>query len=129
MFRKKRNSKDNNKKNKDIKKNKKNTKKSKKKNKKSKNKATIPKALREQVWLKIFGESFKHKCYVSWCSNEINVFDFHVGHDKPESKGGSLDVDNLKPICARCNLSMSNNYTIKQWNALNGHQKKSCFCW
>lgn len=123
MFRKKRNNKDNNKKNKDIKKNKKE--KSKKKNKKGKNKAIIPKALREQVWLKIFGESFKHKCYVSWCSNEINVFDFHVGHDKPESKGGSLDVNNLKPICARCNLSMSNNYTIQEWN---NFQKQPRFC-
>ena len=48
----------------------------------------------------------------------INVFDFHVGHDKPESKGGTLDVNNLKPICARCNLSMSDNYTIKQWDEL-----------
>ena len=27
------------------------------------------------------------------------IFDFHVGHDQPESKGGTLDVDNLKPIC------------------------------
>ena len=126
MFRKKRNNKDNNKKNKKEKSKKKNKKeKSKKKNKKGKNKAIIPKALREQVWLKIFGESFKHKCYVSWCSNEINVFDFHVGHDKPESKGGSLDVNNLKPICARCNLSMSNNYTIQEWN---NFQKQPRFC-
>ena len=50
--------------------------------------------------------------------NMINVYDFHVGHDQPESKGGTLDVNNLKPICARCNLSMSDNYTIKQWDEL-----------
>ena len=99
-----------------------------KKNKKYK-KATIPKAIREQCWIQVFGENFKEKCYINWCENEINVFDFHVGHDKPESEGGTLDVSNLKPICARCNLSMSNNYTIKQWNDLNGPQKKSCFCW
>ena len=92
-------------------------------------KKNIPKAIREQVWIQSFGKIFEHKCYISWCNNEINVFDFHVGHDKPESEGGTLDVSNLKPICARCNLSMSNNYTIKQWNALNGPQKKSCFCW
>ena len=99
------------------------------KKKKKYKKATIPKAIREQCWIQVFGEKFKEKCYINWCENEINVFDFHVGHDKPESEGGTLDVSNLKPICARCNLSMSNNYTIKQWNALNGHQKKSCFCW
>ena len=100
-----------------------------KNNKKGKyRKATIPKAIREQCWIQVFGETFKEKCYINWCENDISVFDFHVGHDKPESEGGTLDVSNLKPICARCNLSMSNNYTIKQWNALNGPQKKGCWC-
>jgi 5-methylcytosine-specific restriction endonuclease McrA len=105
----------------------KNLKKKHKRNKKYK-KATIPKAIREQTWIKTFGGTFNHKCYISWCTNEINVFDFHVGHDKPESKGGTLSVDNLKPICARCNLSMSNNYTIEQWNNLNGVKRKWWRC-
>ena len=100
--------------NKVIKKNFKYTKNKKKKYKKS----SIPKAIREQTWIKNFGENFSHKCYVGWCKNNINVFNFHVGHDKPESKGGKLNIDNLKPICTRCNLSMSNNYTIKEWNNL-----------
>jgi 5-methylcytosine-specific restriction endonuclease McrA len=78
-------------------------------------KANIPKALREQVWLKTFGKIYEHNCHIKWCSNIINVFDFHVGHDIPESKGGTLTIDNLKPICARCNLSMSDNYTISEW--------------
>ena len=39
----------------------------------------------------------------------MNVFDFHVGHNVPESKGGATNIDNLKPICSRCNSSMSNN--------------------
>ena len=90
-------------------------------------KRAIPKALKEQVWLQTFGPCFKHKCYVKWCKNDINVFDFHVGHDKPESHGGTLDIANLKPICARCNLSMSDNYTIGQWNAL--HKQVKCCCW
>lgn len=98
-------------------------------NKKPYKKQTIPKAVREQVWITTFGECFKHKCYVSWCQNYINVFDFHVGHDVPESHGGSLDIKNIKPICARCNLSMSDNYTIKQWDLLSDKkkQKKICF--
>jgi len=54
----------------------------------------------------------------------INVFDFHVGHDVPESKGGELDIQNLKPICARCNLSMSDNYTIEGWIKLYNSDKK-----
>tara|TARA_B100000795_G_scaffold269766_4_gene260304 strand:+ start:664 stop:999 length:336 start_codon:yes stop_codon:yes gene_type:complete len=83
-----------------------------------KGKKKIPKAIREQCWIKNFGHKFKCKCYIHWCDNDINVFDFHVGHDIPESKGGSIAVSNLKPICARCNLSMSNNYSIKEWDAL-----------
>ena len=92
-------------------------------------KQTIPKAVREQCWIAEFGKEFQHSCYISWCTNTINVFDFHVGHDTPESEGGSLDILNLKPICARCNLSMSNNYTICQWNEFNKDQRKySCCC-
>ena len=87
-------------------------------------KATIPKAIREQVWLQTFGKVYENKCYISWCENIITVFDFHVGHDQPESKGGTLDVNNLKPICARCNLSMSDNYTIVEWNKLTKQKKK-----
>ena len=89
--------------------------KTKKKEPTKKRKQHIPKALREQVWVKYFGETYNHKCYVSWCSNTINVFDFHVGHNKPESKGGKLTLSNLRPICSRCNLSMGDNYTITQW--------------
>ena len=96
-------------------------------------KANIPKAIREQVWLQTLGKVYESKCYISWCENMISVFDFHVGHDQPESKGGTLDVNNLKPICARCNLSMSDKYTIEEWNKLTKpveKPKKILFnCW
>jgi len=93
-------------------------------NKKPYRKQNIPKAIREQCWIKSFGkETFEHKCYVTWCDNLINPFDFHVGHDKPESKGGTLDVENIKPICARCNLSMSDNYTISEWIQLSENNR------
>ena len=95
-----------------------------KKQRKSTKKEHIPKALREQTWIQNFGKKFEHKCYINWCNNKINVFDFHVGHDKPESKGGKLNIKNLKPICARCNHSMSNYYTIKQWNNFNSKKRK-----
>lgn len=81
-------------------------------------KSSIPKALRTQVWLTFSGEVFKRKCYIPWCQNNMTVFDFHVGHDVPESRGGKTEVSNLRPICAQCNLSMSNKYTVEQWSKL-----------
>jgi 5-methylcytosine-specific restriction endonuclease McrA len=82
---------------------------------KKKIKTKIPKALREQVWLKQFGKTFKHKCHVTWCKNEITVFDFECGHNTPESKGGLTNLSNLLPLCSRCNKSMGNRYTITEW--------------
>ena len=40
-------------------------------------KKNVPKALKEQVWINTFGKKFKNKCYVDWCNNEINVFNYH----------------------------------------------------
>jgi len=90
-------------------------------------KKNIPKAVREQIWLTIIGKKYESECYIPWCKNIMDVFNFHVGHDIPESKGGTLDINNLKPICARCNLSMSNNYTIEEWGNL--YKKKKCCSW
>jgi len=78
----------------------------------------IPKALREACWLKLFGKVFETKCYIVWCPNTINVFNFECGHDNPHSKGGVTALDNLFPICSRCNKSMSDSYTIEEWNKL-----------
>lgn len=81
-------------------------------------KKSIPKALREQVWLRQFGKTFEAKCPISWCSNTITAFNFHCGHNQPESKSGKTTLENLIPICSNCNLSMNNNYTIDEWNNL-----------
>jgi 5-methylcytosine-specific restriction endonuclease McrA len=82
-------------------------------------KASIPGALREQVWLLNCGErNFKHKCLVTWCENIITPFAFEVGHNVPESKGGTLDISNLRPICAKCNRSMGDSYTIDEFSAI-----------
>ena len=78
-------------------------------------KEQIPKRIREMVWNTYNDEKYSSKCYVFWCNNIINVFNYQVGHDIPESKGGTLDLSNLKPICGNCNLSMGNKYTITEW--------------
>lgn len=85
-------------------------------------KQKIPKALREQIWLRDIGKKYEGKCKITWCENKMSVFDFQCGHDLPESHGGQTILENLVPICSRCNLSMSNTYTIKQWNLLSRPQ-------
>lgn len=90
---------------------------------KKKRKDTISKALREQVWIKHVGRVFECKCPTDWCQNKITVFDFESGHDIPESKGGITSVDNLFPICARCNKGMGNRYTFREWQTLYSDKK------
>ena len=78
----------------------------------------LPKALREQLWLKRCGKVFETQCRIHWCKNKINVFDFTVGHNIPKSKGGTNSFQNLDIICSRCNSSMGNRYTIEEWNKM-----------
>jgi hypothetical protein len=78
-------------------------------------KKNIPKAFREQVWKRYNGDIYEANCYVEWCHNSTNTFNFHVGHDIPESKGGEMSIENLRPICSNCNLSMGNRFTIREW--------------
>jgi len=81
-------------------------------------KQKIPAAIREAVWIKSCGRVFEHKCLTSWCPNTITVFDFQSGHNIPESKGGKTCIENLYPLCARCNLSMGDRYTYDEWTGM-----------
>jgi len=80
-------------------------------------KKKIPKALREAVWIRHVGRKFEAKCMTAWCQNIMTVFDFQTSHDIPESKGGPMTLDNLFPLCGRCNQSMGNQYTFSEWTA------------
>ena len=81
-------------------------------------KKRIPRALREQIWIKRNKGKFEVKCPIKWCRNRITCFNFHSGHNVPESKGGKTNIKNLIPICPKCNLSMSNNYTINKFSKI-----------
>lgn len=80
-------------------------------------KKAIPKAVREQVWLRDMGKQFQGKCKTPWCQTIITLFDFQCGHDIPESKGGKTTLENLVPICCRCNTSMGSKYTFTEWSS------------
>ena len=69
-------------------------------------KKTIPKGVRDDSWNHWIGkDKGSHKCLV--CNlKDISQNDFECGHIVAESKGGSTTVNNLKPICSKCNKSM-----------------------
>ncbi len=92
-------------------------------------KKKIPLALKEQVWLINFGDKhFKNKCYVNWCENIVTPFTFEAGHNIPESKGGTTDIDNLRPICAKCNRSMGDDYSIDEFSELSKRTSRMFEC-
>jgi len=73
---------------------------------KGKKKKSIPLAVKRVVWNTYIGEEVgKTKCL---CCNvtDITQMTFHCGHVLSENKGGPTTVDNLRPICSTCNLSM-----------------------
>ena len=95
-------------------------------------KKRIAVALREQVWIRSIGQNFTAKCTVSWCNNPITVFNFQCGHVLAESKGGATTLENLRPICGRCNQSMATMH-MDDWEQLGGVVKapapNGCLVW
>jgi len=69
-------------------------------------KQNIPKHVKTLVWNKYCGiESVTAKC-ISCRSETIDCRSFHCGHVLSEAKGGDVTITNLRPVCAKCNLSM-----------------------
>jgi hypothetical protein len=70
-----------------------------------KNKSKIPQVKRIACWKKYIGDVLSTKCM---CCNmtEITAFSFHCGHVVSEADGGALAIDNLRPICDKCNNDM-----------------------
>ena len=44
--------------------------------------------------------------------NDINMLNFHMGHIIAKSKGETMIVENMRPVCSQCNLSMHNENMI-----------------
>ena len=73
-------------------------------------KKSIPKVLKDLVWITWVGDRIAVTKCLCCETNEIRMNNFHCGHVLAESDGGTLSVDNLKPICAPCNLSMGSEH-------------------
>jgi hypothetical protein len=69
-------------------------------------KKSIPKVVKDLAWNTWIGEDVARAKCMCCGVNEIKMNSFHCGHVTAEVNGGKTTVDNLRPICAACNLSM-----------------------
>jgi len=72
-----------------------------------KDETSIGKGLRDHVWNTYIGiKNGINKCL---CCNieQISQQNFEMGHIISKKNGGSNDISNLRPICSKCNKSMS----------------------
>ena len=69
-------------------------------------KKSIPKSLKKQVWDTWIGSHIGATKCLCCKHEEIRQIEFHCGHIISEVRGGQTNVNNLRPICAQCNLSM-----------------------
>ncbi len=76
-------------------------------------KTKIPIALKRKVWDKWIGINIGQTKCLCCKITDIEQFNFSCGHVIPESKGGTLNVENLRPICSSCNSSMGNENMFK----------------
>lgn len=69
-------------------------------------KKNIPKSMKRLVWDTYIGPTIgMAKCLC--CQHaDIRQIEFHCGHVIAEANGGATTVENMRPICAQCNLSM-----------------------
>ena len=78
-------------------------------------KKKISPELRFNIWKKYVGNNITSKCFCCY-DKEITPFtsykSFQAGHIKSEYNGGSLELDNLLPICGSCNRRMG----IQHWD-------------
>jgi hypothetical protein len=82
-------------------------------------KRPIPKNVRNQTWNQYIGaEKGEAPCYCCGI-HKIDKASFDAGHVIPEVKGGPSTIENLRPICRGCNLSMGDTnmreYALKYY--------------
>lgn len=65
-----------------------------------------PKHIKTLVWNKYIGSDVAEAPCMSCRTAKISNRSFHCGHVIAESKGGDMNINNLRPVCADCNGSM-----------------------
>jgi 5-methylcytosine-specific restriction endonuclease McrA len=74
-------------------------------------KKSIPKTIRNQVWRRFCGNQLDAKCFC--CDQSLAYESWEAGHVVSEAKGGTTNVENLRPICLSCNRSMGKKHMFE----------------
>ena len=74
--------------------------------KQPKTKREVPKKVRGDAWKKYVGTDNGEAPCLCCRTTTITPFEFHAGHVISETNGGLATVENIRPICGTCNLSM-----------------------
>jgi len=79
---------------------------------KKKSKDTIPAIRKTEVWNTYVGVAIGATKCLCCGLRDITARDFHTGHVLSEEDGGTIDVENLRPICAPCNSGMGSKHMV-----------------
>ncbi len=79
----------------------------------SKDKTDKNSILRYKLWYIHFGDRKYGKCFS--CNKKIEDDDpaWHCGHILSDARGGAKELDNIKPICVKCNLDMREQHMFQ----------------
>lgn len=79
----------------------------------TKSRARFPQRVRALVWQTWCGKVYSHKCTIAWCNSTMEILGaWHVAHVTSVISGGTDAIDNLRPVCGACNLSMGTQNLI-----------------
>ena len=83
-------------------------------------KKQIPQSVRIAVWDTYIGRAIGETTCTVCNNSKISQFNFHCGHIIAEKYGGTISIENLRPICKSCNSSMRTcnleEYKLKYFN-------------
>ena len=84
---------------------------------KEKKREEITPELRRQTWYKINNDDNNGICYT--CNKPLEFKQMQCGHIKPHAKGGKFVLNNLMPVCEKCNKEMGtqNLEEYKKYNS------------
>ena len=90
-------------------------------------KQPIPESTKALAWDRWIGNEIG-KCKCLCCKSlEITQRNCHFGHIVAEANGGNITINNLRPICQKCNNSM-NITNMKQFIKKYEYHQTNCKC-